>query len=169
VIKDVYFAPTVVTTMISGRLLRDKGVRWNQDTDRLNLDGYEFCQLEIHEGLWTMEYNPLPQTLALLVKSSKPRNTMASPWTWHHRLGHCGPKVIQHLADGRDGISVTDGHAPATNECETCAVSKAHQIISRQLARRAEKPFERVHFDLIEFEEGFDSSRYVLYFTDDFT
>ena len=38
-IKDVYFAPTVMTTMISGRLLHDKDVRWNQDTDCLNLDG----------------------------------------------------------------------------------------------------------------------------------
>jgi len=62
-----------------------------------------------------------------------------------------------------------DGHAPATHECETCAVSKAHQIISRRPARRAEKPFKCVHFNLIEFEEGFDGSRYVLHFTDDLT
>jgi len=82
-IKDIYFVPTVITTMISGRLLCDKRVRWNQDTDCLNLDGYEFCQLEVHEGLWTMKYNPLPQTSAFTVRSSKPRNIMASPQMWH--------------------------------------------------------------------------------------
>ena len=62
-----------------------------------------------------------------------------------------------------------DCYAPVTHECETCAMSKAHQIISRRPARRVEKPFERVHFDLIEFEEEFDGSRYVLHFTDDLT
>src|SRR5437773_9171725 len=106
IIKNVYFAPTVMTTMISGRLLRDKGVRWNQDTDRLNLEGYEFCQLEIHEGLWMMEYNPLPQTSVFIAKSTAPRITTASPHQWHYRLGHCGPHVIQHLMEGRDEISV---------------------------------------------------------------
>lgn len=169
VIKDTYFAPTVVTTMISGRLLRDKGVRWDQDTDRLNLDGYEFCQLEVHEGLWTMEYNPLPQTSAFTVRSAQPRTTIASPQMWHYRLGHCGPDVIQHLTDGRNEISVTNGRGPVTNECETCAVSKAHQIISRRPAQRAVKPFERIHFDLMEFERGFDGSRYLVHFTDDLT
>jgi len=75
--------------------------------------------------------------------------------------------VIQHLADERSEISVTNGNGPATNECETCTMSKAHQIILRRPAQRAEKPFECVHFDLIEFEKGFDGSRYVLHFTDD--
>ena len=158
VIKDVYFVPTVVTTMISGRLLCDKGVRWNQDTDYLNLDRYEFCQLKVHEGLWTMEYNLLPQASAFTMRSSKPQNTMASLQIWHQQLGHCRPKVIQHLADERSEISVTNGNGLATNECETCAVSKAHQIISRQPAQRAENPFKCVHFDLIEFERGFDGS-----------
>ena len=59
VIKNVYFASIVMTTMISRRLLYDKSVQWNQDTDWLNLDEYEFCQLETHEGLWTIEYNLL--------------------------------------------------------------------------------------------------------------
>ncbi len=169
VIKDVYFAPTVVTTLISGRLLRDKGVRWNQDTDCLNLDGYEFCQLETHEGLWTMEYNPISHISAFTGKSAKPRTTTASPSQWHQRLGHCGPEVIRHLIEEKDGISVTDGRGPATHECETCAVSKAHQIISRRPAQRANRPFGRVHFDLIEFERGFDGSRYVIHFVDDAT
>src|SRR5437868_5102171 len=116
-----------------------------------------------------MEYNPLPQTSAFVMKSSKPRTTTASPQLWHYRLGHCRPKVIEHLAKERDGISVTDGQGPATHECKTCAISKAHQIISRRPAQRATKPFERVHFDLIEFERGFDGSLYVLHFTDDLT
>src|SRR5436309_9957669 len=116
-----------------------------------------------------MKHNPLPQTSVFSAKSSMPRNTTASPETWHHRLGHCGPKVIQHLADERNEISISNGHRPATNECETCTISKAHQIISRRPAQRVEKPFERVHFDLIEFERGFDGSQYVLYFMDDLT
>ena len=82
-----------------------------------------------------MEYNPLPQTSALTVRSAKPRTTAASPQLWHYRLGHCRLDVIQHLTEGGDEISVTNGHAPATHECETCAMSKAHQIISRRPAR----------------------------------
>ena len=77
--------------------------------------------------------------------------------------------MIQHLTNERSEISVMNGNGPVINECETCAVSKAYQIISRRPAQRAEKPFEHVYFDLIEFERGFDGSQYVLYFTDDFT
>ena len=137
--------------------------------DHLNLDGYEFCQLEIHKGLWMMEYNPLSQTSIFITRSVQLYIASASPNIWYYRFAHYGPDVIQHLSEGWNGISITDGWGPGTNEYETCAIAKAHEMISRWLAQRESRPFGCVHFDLIEFDQGFDGSRYVIHFLDDMT
>ena len=72
------------------------------------------------------------------------------------------------------GVKVTSG--PSATECNTCEVGKAHKLISRRLARRANAPFERIHWDLmrihwdlIEMEEGYNEDRYVSHFLDDRT
>ena len=116
-----------------------------------------------------MEYNPLSQTSVFITRSVQPYVASASPNIWHYRLAHCGPDIIQHLSEGQNGISITDGQGPATNECETCAIAKAHEMISRRPAQRESRPFGHVHFDLIEFDQGFDGSRYVIHFLDDMT
>lgn len=48
---------------------------------------------------------------------------------WHERMGHPGPNTLKHLPDAVLG-EIIIAKAPATIECNTCATSKAMQIIS---------------------------------------
>jgi len=53
--------------------------------------------------------------------------------------------------------------------CETCRISSAPEQISCRTPPRATKPFERVYFDLIQIEEGYNGDKWVLHFLDDFS
>ena len=54
---------------------------------------------------------------------------------------------------------------PPTNKYETCALSKAHQIISRSSRKLedSEKPFYRIIYDLIPITTALNKYEYVLY------
>lgn len=87
---------------------------------------------------------------------------------WHQRLGHIGYTSIKHLGTSTTPVVVKATDAPA-QEYEVCHQSKARQQISRVPQRRGEKPFERVHFDLIFFNESYDSGRYCAHFYCDYS
>lgn len=51
----------------------------------------------------------------------------------HQILGHASNDAITHLENPAEWVTVVDkdgGQVTKTNECETCALSKAHRIIS---------------------------------------
>ena len=82
-------------------------------------------------------------------------------------FAHCAPEVLEHLPTTVTGVKLAEG--PSTSDCETCALSKAHKIVSRRPSPQAEDPFDRVHWDLIYMEEGFNGDRYISHFLDDRT
>jgi len=102
-----------------------------------------------------------------VVRSAQAQVSKAPAAIWHERLAHCGPEVLEHLPTSLAGVKLVDG--PTTTECETCAVSKAHKIVSRRPSPQADEPFDRVHWDMIYFHEGFNGDKYVSHFLDDKT
>src|SRR5438034_10839570 len=94
-------------------------------------------------------------------RSSQPRvDKIASAQDWHLKLGHAGPEAVAHLPEAVIGAKL-DGRGPSTVECETCALSKAKQIISRHPIQPEEKPFERIHWDLISMTRAYNGDRYI--------
>ena len=65
---------------------------------------------------------------------------------WHRRLGHLSINYIKKFA-AQHGINLTGRLGPHT--CETCALSKLVQRISRNSRNRAPCFLDRVHADLI--------------------
>jgi transposase InsO family protein len=99
---------------------------------------------------------------------------------WHRRLGHAGPKAIQKLTAAvlpdAHGDAHGDAHrdvkllGPAIHECEQCAISKITQRISRMSPTRpATRPFERLHFDMIFEEPGFNDNTKCLHLWCEYT
>ncbi|KAI6248606.1 hypothetical protein HI914_03230, partial [Erysiphe necator] len=87
----------------------------------------------------------------------------------HRIFGHPSPEVIDHIADAaREGtITVLETKpSPKSIKCETCALSKAHQKISRISDKEhpQTKPFERITLDLIPMREGFNSNTQIIHF-----
>jgi hypothetical protein len=100
--------------------------------------------------------------------SALPRtDSIATADIWHQRFGHCGPRVLEEIGNALTNVKLK---GPSTCECEVCAVSKMHKIISRRPRVRAIKPFEKVHWDLIYHdEEGWNKEWYTSHFQDDCT
>lgn len=57
--------------------------------------------------------------------------------------------------------------APSTNQCEACALIKAHKLISRRpgYEETADRPFQRTGFDLIPQHEGYNENNRINPFT----
>jgi transposase InsO family protein len=134
-----------------------------------------FCLVEQKLGQWILEYHPVQRTAepeverpsTFVVRSAQAQISKAPAAIWHERLAHCGPEVLEHLPTSVTGVRLVDG--PTTTECEVCGVSKAHKVISRRPSPQAEESFDRVHWDMIHFSEGFNGDRYASYFLDDKT
>lgn len=170
--ENTAYVPDLGVTMISANKLKSRGFFWNMVDNSLFVQstGQKICNMEDHYGLTFIEFNAMPQEFHL-ANAIHPRHPeKATPWVWHLRLGHCRPEVIQHLKKSEDaGIEVLKGDAPKTVNCTSCAVSKMHEIGQRSPTGRAIKPFQVLHFDLTINNMGFDGTRCIAHFTDEFT
>jgi transposase InsO family protein len=171
-LHDVAFVPSFFTSVVSLKKLIKGGIDWLTRDNKLMLGKRLFCLVEERFGQWVLEYNPFKQELAqqpsnFAVRSSQARISKAPATVWHERLAHCGPEVLEHLPTGVTGVKLVDG--PTTSECEVCGLSKAHKIISRRPSPLAEEPFDRVHWDMMYFSEGFNGDWYASHFLDDKT
>ena len=100
-------------------------------------------------------------------KSSKPLVSTASKDIWHRRLGHVSMDAIEHLPDALSGVQVVRSQTlpkSSTSPCEGCAVANLQHQISRRPAQRASRPFERVHFDLIQMNRAYNGNEWAMHF-----
>lgn len=169
--ENTAYVPDAEVTLISSNRLKKRGFFWDMFSDSLisKVTKEKICEIGEHFGLPTLEFTPMPSEW--LVNTINPRHPeKATPWTWHLRLGHCRPQVVEKLRhiEGAD-VEVLRGDAHKSVECTTCAVSKMHQIINRNPTGRAIKPFQVLHFDLTINDIGFDGTRCIAHFTDEFT
>ncbi len=76
-------------------------------------------------------------------------------------LEHSKSKIIAHLVERIDEIKVDDlESASSTIRCETCALIKTHEIVSRRIEH--EEPIDhslsRVDYDLIPMNERYNEN-----------
>lgn len=175
-----------MTSLVALPKLVAKGVHWSsRNPDILERsDGSIFCEL-FRSGEHTVfepkSYEALSKTeirdneafsLSSGVDKS-PNSSLRRCKTFtklqlHRILGHPSPQVIEHVAkSARDNnINVIEGKSPRTIECQTCALSKSHEIVSRlsQKEHPASEPFERITIDLIPMRECYNSNTQIIYF-----
>lgn len=205
-LRRVAIVPDLFLSVISWRVAKQKGGKWDTTLDTLSQDRILLSNIRNIRGQFVIEHSqtgttgnkPLQvdsptqridgtessQTIVMehsqtgtasnnsqQAESSSsgqsPSNynfALLPAETWHKRLAHCGKDVIETIR--KSGVPMK-GKGPVTQECETCALNKAHRIISRQPPQRAMACFERIHFDIIQFPLGFDGNRYILHFIDD--
>jgi hypothetical protein len=74
-------------------------------------------------------------------------------------LNHSRSKIIAHLAERIDEIKVNDlDSASSTNRCETCALIKTHEIMSRRFEQKESIDYSlnRIDYDLISMNEKYN-------------
>jgi Reverse transcriptase (RNA-dependent DNA polymerase) len=168
---DVALAPGFLTSLVCLRRFTRKGVHWDTENERLHQHGVTFCYTQDVGDHWVLENRepcaPINPAGAFAASSRDPKRAVEATATkWHEILGHAGQEAISHLEENVEGATVK-GTAPNTTECDTCALTKAHELVSRRNSQEipVTKPFERVGWDLISMTTAYNGDKWVSHFT----
>jgi hypothetical protein len=74
-------------------------------------------------------------------------------------LSHSRSKIIAHLAERIDEVKIDDfDSASSTNRCETCALIKTHEIVSRRIDQKEsiDHSLNRIDYDFISMNEKYN-------------
>ncbi len=144
--NTVWISSTDVTLISSTRLIK-KDYDRDPHTNTLMYmkTGQKVCEISMHFNVLLLKFNSIDQMLnkqANFVHSSKVIMTKATSWFWHLRLEHCKLEVIDQLKKIDDIEMISDDKkASKTINCETCAVSKMHRIMTKDSADRTIKSY----------------------------
>ena len=163
-LNNVAFVPGMATNLVSLRPLRARGIWWDtrpQTTALRRADGTALGILEERYGQFVLEYVPTNHDRAAfftrrnrLSSWTKRGPRRAEAWLWHLRLGHPGPKALEHLVNSSEGVRIK---GPTTTQCDSCAQAKMKRQIQRAARRLNDfKPGEKIALDFHDFEEDPD-------------
>lgn len=182
-LSEVLFIPSFHTNVGSAARLNQSDVWFDNMTDTLKLgrtNPRTICLLERRHQQWVIEHNPVTETShsshssqdgdnsSSFQSSRTPKTLSGTIYQWHVRMGHIGLEPLKRLVSASEGIRVVIG-GPDISTCETCKFIRADQQISRVPMPRGTRPFEKIHLDLINLNEGIDGSTWVLHLICDFT
>jgi hypothetical protein len=91
---------------------------------------------------------------------------------WREMLSHSRSKIIAHLAEKINKIKIDDfNSASFINRCETCALIKTHEIVSRRFEQKKSIDYSlnRVDYDLISMNEKYNENFWINHFVDFYT
>ena len=179
-LTNTAFVPSFHTSLISLRRAMQKGFDWHIRSGTITHNGVLICKVFDKFDQWVVEYNPIDKsnfmivskTFATVKKSSKPLTSAATKDIWHRRLGHVSMEAVEHISDSLTGAKIIPQKEPLkdiSSPCENCTVANLQHQISRRPMVRATKPFERVHFDLIQLNRAFNGDEWALHFLCDKT
>ncbi|KAJ6436334.1 reverse transcriptase family protein [Purpureocillium lavendulum] len=166
VLLDVAYVPRFHTNIISARRLAKKGL-WHCGFDNtLRVGTYDdndiLCRLTDHYDLDVVEYKPVSRSCFGLPQSPiSVFNAFQDVFSSYHADG------VKPIRQRTKGVRIK---GPTTVQCTACSTGKATEIISRRESpNRSKQPFYRVFIDIFEFPAAYNTHRYVLLATDEFS
>jgi hypothetical protein len=137
-IRDVAFCPNFAANLVSLQQLHKRGLWWDNRPGYNHLRRSDFSEvavLEKHYDQFVLEY--IPENLSKAAFFS--RRNKHNSWTkrapaygdafkWHLRMGHPGPRALEHLVNCSTGAKIK---GLFTYECDACGQSKAKRRIRR--------------------------------------
>ncbi|MBE3047272.1 hypothetical protein IMZ48_33080, partial [Candidatus Bathyarchaeota archaeon] len=172
-VENAYYSSGFHTNVIATALWADWGIimcewtqtlRWKHSRDKL-CDYWRIGALSaIEEGPSTPSSRTTPRTTpistAAVSSKERPAASHADVDIWHRRLGHPGPEALEQCSKRHLGTVIK---GPQTNECQTCAVSKAHKVISRVPQEpRSSALFGHVSVDLFPMNPAYNGDKYAI-------
>jgi len=89
---------------------------------------------------------------------------------WHRRLGHPSHQVLEKLGNNTNNFPSKLRIPKETQICEGCAKGKMHNRSFPENAKRASRPFQRIHSDLKEYAVlSYHKYKWFISFLDDHT
>ena len=173
-LTDVAFCPTFACNLVSLRHLLKRGIWWDTSPSNNCLRRYNhsiLCHLRDEYDQFVLEYLPSNMDHAAMTVYRKKINSWtaraasrADAMTWHLRLGHPGPQVLEHFVNASQGAKIK---GITTVECDSCGQGKAHRLPHRQPRPVWEwKLGERLALDTYDFKLGRGKFSTLLVITD---
>ena len=172
-IRDVAFCPNFAANLVSLQQLHKRGLWWDNRPGYNHLRRIDFsvvAVLEKHYNQFVLEY--IPENLSKAAFFGR-RNKFNS-WTkrapasgdalkWHLRMGHPGPRALEHLVNCSTGAKIK---GLFTYECDACGQSKAKRRIRRAPRDINEGPGYRLSVDFHDFTKGIGGFNSLMLITD---
>ena len=160
-LNDVAFCQDFTSNLVSLRQLRKRGMWWDNRPGYNHLRRSDFsivAALEDHYDQFVLEY--IPEDLSR--GAFHARRNKYNSWTkrapvygdaqkWHLRLGHPGPKALEHLVHCSTGARI---RGLLTVQCDACGQSKIKRQIRRAPKDLREGPGYRLAIDFHDFNPG---------------
>lgn len=183
-LQNVYYLPNSPCNLVSLGLLNNSGIYHDNENETLYevktrrilaqaqrwRDSYLLNSLNLSDGAVNLlrvdnsTYQWPPNILQTTASSSS--TSLLS--TWHKRLRHTNfPSLKTFLR--RLGIPLNDDSNGYI--CDSCQRAKATKVYNREPQKRAQRPYQFIHTDLVGPIKpvGFSGERYFFTFTDDCT
>lgn len=172
-LRNVALCENFAANLVSLRQLRQHAYWWDNRLSHNCLrasNGRIICKvLDLHDQ-FVLEHIPWETSRQSFFTR---RNTFNS-WTgrqasrvdakkWHLRLGHPGPKTLEHLVNCSTGARI---RGLTTVECDHCGVSKAKRQISRKPRNTENAPGLRLAIDFHDLDEDHEGRSSVMLVTD---
>ncbi|KAI2484857.1 Retrovirus pol polyprotein from transposon tnt 1-94 [Pyrenophora tritici-repentis] len=157
-IEDVVYCQTFFVTVISHDLLRNKGVFYHGWEEKLlrhpNDTEIAYCPHidGIPNFLETSSAEDAKNIVAMAGAHARRRQDQQFPrrrmslQDFHDMFGHINVDDLVKLASSTHGVELTN---TTKFNCDVCKQTKSKKNISRKVLKRATKPFELVHIDIV--------------------
>jgi hypothetical protein len=169
-LTDVALCENFACNIVSLQQLHKRGFWWdnrpgiNQLRRSNGNSTVTVAFLEFHSNQFVLEHLPLEVSRSTFYA----RRNKFNSWTtrrpvagdalkWHLRLGHPGPKVLEHLVNTSKGAKI---RGPTTVQCDSCGTGKARKQIRREPKEIQEEPGVRLAIDFHDYQpsdKGFTS------------
>jgi hypothetical protein len=147
-----------------------KEIHWDIESKRLHRREIIFCFVESLKNHWVLEKKSSNRFETFKVKSEAFKSDlMITNKKWHEMLKHFESKIIVHLAEKVDEVKVDNLDSASTiNRCETCVLTKTHELMSRRLEQKKSIDYflNRVDYDLISMNERYNENFWINHFVD---
>ena len=157
---DIAFVPNFACNIISFRKLQRRGIWWDSRPEHNCLrraDQSILAFLTDRHDQFVLEDIPeeMTQTAFFTRRNkfnsyTKRKPNRASAEVWHRRLGHPGPRALEHLVNSSQGVRIK---GLTTVQCDECGTSKAKRQI-RRTPRDRGLLAERLAIDFHDFKAG---------------
>jgi hypothetical protein len=177
-LTKVVYAPSSRCNLLSlTEIAKKSGLRGHWGEDKLTFEtreGVEIGHALTNDGLYHVSLAPQPHLISSRVKHAAMIDFNDPVWKWHRRLGHISFENLRRLLKQSEGIDITDQQVKAKLKaiCPVCATTRATVRIPRDPAsRRFEEVGDLLHVDTWGPYPvlGWDSTKYLLFATDDAT
>ncbi|MBW0466620.1 hypothetical protein O181_006335 [Austropuccinia psidii MF-1] len=158
IIQPVFYAPNGNTNLISLSQLEDQGIRVFHNNQKLILKSGEKIVMQF------------PRKGKLCISRTKPlinHGEISPKKDWHILLGHPSNKYLRKFLKYNNMPSLDTEYA---TKCEICTQCKLKRASHKNPIPAGRRPFEKIHFDLLEIKlYAKNSAQYVFVTIDEFS